>query len=374
MTKLRVIGFIVGILALISWIYTIYAYYKICGFDDAGTCMTLAYLARWRITFAHIRTTYIGELVSFVLPFFHIIAPITAIQIAKKLNRSKLDWFVLTLFFPYFVSVLSILREREAKLNPNEGFIRQLISLKSSVSTLILGLLIGLLAGTSNKMIFSHEDWDYILISVGCFSFLALILSAMLITLIKSFSKVAGNPSNRIYISCALGMLIGFYSIILYNNYVYEINKKINMMDPSILAVGDDICKGNGNSQTALYDPLRSGFHPIIISHFTKDLYAIPELIPRDINHVELVACIEDVETKSACNYTGGKSITVVSSYSKIIIRIAQTAVIVNTTEVYPTDRSNCPNTITEFNLNTQYISPSLKEIADAIIPLAISK
>lgn len=50
-------------------------------------------------------------------------APIFSINMAKLLNRSRLDWFVLTLIFPFTLAILALLGRGQVSSDPYGGFI-----------------------------------------------------------------------------------------------------------------------------------------------------------------------------------------------------------------------------------------------------------
>lgn len=69
-----------------------------------------------------------SRLLGYVILAVQIGAPVLAIILAKQLNRSRLVWLALTLFFPFSLAVLALLDDRRTSSTPHGGIVGPLVN------------------------------------------------------------------------------------------------------------------------------------------------------------------------------------------------------------------------------------------------------
>lgn len=88
-------------------------------------------------------------------------SPFLAIALSKKLDRSRLDWFVLVLVFPFFLTLLSLIKTGRASQNPYGGMLGRFFATCTGKSCGRCGKAVPLSSRAGQKCPFCGAYWSY---------------------------------------------------------------------------------------------------------------------------------------------------------------------------------------------------------------------
>jgi len=88
-------------------------------------------------------------------------APIFSIILANLLNRSRLDWFVLTLIFPFTLAILALLGRGQASSNPYGGVIGEFVAMTTGKFCGGCGKAVPLSSRAGQRCPFCGAYWSY---------------------------------------------------------------------------------------------------------------------------------------------------------------------------------------------------------------------
>jgi len=99
-------------------------------------------------------TAYLYIIVALASPFF-------AIALSKRLDRSRLDWFVLTFLFPFCLALLVVLPRGRASSNPYGGVLGHFFAACTGKFCGRCGKAVPLSSRAGQNCPFCHAYWSY---------------------------------------------------------------------------------------------------------------------------------------------------------------------------------------------------------------------
>jgi hypothetical protein len=113
-----------------------------------------------KTVFSNPTALFIPDVVHWLYLVVIVSSPFIAIAMAGRLDRSRLDWFLLTLFFPYGLAALPLLPRGRASTNPYGGVIGRFLAVCTGKNCGRCGKAVPLSSRAGGRCPFCNVYWS----------------------------------------------------------------------------------------------------------------------------------------------------------------------------------------------------------------------